>query len=320
MTIICPLCQTRLTQEVTSQATSKASSIATSQAKSQVTATSSANTEITQTEIAQTETTQNNSRWVCQNSHSFDVARQGYVNLLPVQHKNSKSPGDTPQAVQARREFLQGGYYEPLREALMSVLARLQADTVLDLGCGEGYYTSGMTDVAQQVIGLDIAKPAVQIAAKRYPRINWLVASAAKLPLQDASIDVVSSFFSPLPRDEMARVLKPDGYLLVAVPASQHLYALRAALFEQVNLHQPEKFIDTLAGGFKLVEQHLLAYPLRLPQAALRQLIAMTPYAWKAKAERRMQLEQSDELLTQASFQIYVFQKQAEVSSGEVIA
>ncbi|RYZ91638.1 MAG: methyltransferase domain-containing protein, partial [Moraxellaceae bacterium] len=190
---------------------------------------------------------------------------------------------------------------------------------VLDLGCGEGYYTSGMTEVAQQVIGLDIAKPAVQIAAKRYPRINWLVASAAKLPIQDASVDVVSSFFSPLPLTEMARVLKPDGYLLVAVPAAQHLYALRAALFEQVNLHQPEKFIDSLAGGFKLVEQHLLAYPLRLPQPALRQLIAMTPYAWKAKAERRMQLEQSDELLTQASFQIYVFQKQTEVVNVEAV-
>lgn len=259
--------------------------------------------------LCHTELLQEKTRWVCNNRHSFDVAKQGYVNLLPVQHKNSKSPGDTAEAVLARREFLQAGYYQPLKDHLMGQLAALRCHSILDLGCGEGFYTSGMPAVAQQVIGVDIAKTAVQIAAKRYPQITWLIASAAKLPLASCSLDMVSSFFSPLPRDEMARVLKPGGYLLVATPAAMHLHEMRAALFEQVNLHQPEKFIALLAPDFSLLQQQVLSYELILEQTALRQLISMTPYAWKAKAEKRQCLEQASVLKTSASFQIYLFQK-----------
>lgn len=265
--------------------------------------------------LCHTELFQEPTRWVCTNRHSFDVARQGYVNLLPVQHKNSKSPGDTADAVQARRAFLQAGYYQPLKDHLMSWLAGLNARTVLDIGCGEGFYTSGMPAVTTQVIGLDIAKTAVQIAAKRYAHITWLIASAAKLPIASQTLDVVTSFFSPLPRDEMARVLKPEGYLLIVTPASGHLYEMRAALFEQVNPHQPEKFIETLAPDFTLIRQDVLTYALLLEQSALHNLIAMTPYAWKARADKRQQLEQATTLNTSASFQIYLFQKQGEVHS-----
>lgn len=248
-------------------------------------------------------------RWVCDHGHSFDVAKQGYVNLLPVQYKKSKNPGDTPDAVLARREFLQAEFYEPLRQVLIQKLAALQPKVVLDLGCGEGYYTSGMSDIAAQVIGLDIAKPAVQIAAKRYPDITWLVASGAKLPIKTGALDAVCSFFSPLPMDEMTRVLRHDGYLIVATPAPQHLYEMRAALFDQVNLHQPEKFVDLLAPSFQVIEQQTVSYPLSLNTGALKNLLAMTPYAWKAKADKRQQLEQHELFVTQASFQVYVFQK-----------
>lgn len=260
--------------------------------------------------LCHTDLQQEKTRWVCHNQHSFDVARQGYVNLLPVQHKNSKSPGDTAEAVQARREFLQAGFYQPLKDNLMNWLAELQAQSILDMGCGEGFYTSGMPAVATRIIGVDIAKTAVQIAARRYAQITWLIASAAKLPIASESLDVVTSFFSPLPRDEMARVLKPNGYLLIATPAPGHLYEMRAALFEQVNPHQPDKFIETLMPDFQLIRQDVLTYELTLEQTALRHLIAMTPYAWKAKAEKRQQLEQTDLLKTSASFQIYLFQKQ----------
>ena len=259
--------------------------------------------------LCQAPFTQEKTRWICDNAHSFDVAKQGYVNLLPVQHKNSKNPGDTPEAVAARRTFLQAGFYEPLREVLMQKLAAINPARVLDLGCGEGYYTSGMSAITDQVIGLDIAKPAVQIAAKRYPSITWLVASGAKLPISIDALDAVCSFFSPLPIEEMARVLKHDGHLLVATPATEHLFELRAALFDQVNPHQPEKFINVLSTSFQLIEQQTVSYPLRLNTAALKQLLAMTPYAWKAKADKRYQLEQLDEFVTQASFQVYVFQK-----------
>ncbi len=250
-----------------------------------------------------------NKQWYCSHAHSFDVAKQGYVNLLPVQYKKSKSPGDTPDAVQARRDFLQADYYQPLRDLIRGWIAKLRPNAILDLGCGEGYYTSQMVDLASMVIGLDIAKPAIQIAAKRYPQITWLVASGAKLPIQTDSLDLVTSFFSPLPSEEMYRVLNDKGHVLMATPAAGHLYSMRAALFDEVQAHEPEKFIQNLSTGFELVDEQQISYPLTLQQAALKQLIAMTPYAWKAKADNRQQLESLATFETEASFQLYLFKK-----------
>lgn len=247
--------------------------------------------------------------WYCVNSHSFDVAKEGYVNLLPVQYKKSRSPGDTPQSVQARRAFLQAGYYQPLRDAIHQLLQPLQAQQILDIGCGEGYYTSVMSDSADQVVGLDIAKSAVQIAAKRYPAVTWLVASGAKLPFESHSLDVVTSFFSPLPLDEMIRVLKAHSHVLMVTPAPSHLFSIRDALFDNVELHTPEKFISHLSIGFSLISEQLISYDLTLNQEALKNLIAMTPYAWKARAENRAELEAKDQFMTQASFQVYLFKK-----------
>lgn len=246
---------------------------------------------------------------MCTNRHSFDIARQGYVNLLPVQFKKSLNPGDTPEAVQARREFLGAGYYQPLCDTIKTLVKALQPQSILDIGCGEGFYTSQLSALAAQVIGVDIAKPAIQIAARRDPSVCWLVASAARLPVQEASIDLACSFFSPLPVEEMSRILNAHGHVLMVSPAPGHLLEMREALFDQVQLHEPEKFIQHVAARFRLVQQQHLEYPLQLSQVALKQLIAMTPYAWKAKAERRQQLETSPVFETRASFQVYLFQK-----------
>lgn len=248
-------------------------------------------------------------RWFCVNSHSFDVAKEGYVNLLPVQYKKSLSPGDTTEAVQARRAFLQAGYYQPLRDAIQQTLAPLNAQYILDIGCGEGYYTSVMSNLADHVVGLDIAKPAVQIAAKRYQSITWVVASGAKLPFSEQSMDVVTSFFSPLPLDEMIRVLKPNGHVLMVTPAPNHLVSMRAALFDEVQPHTPEKFIRHMDTAFTLVDEQIVSYDLVLDQDSLKNLIAMTPYAWKARAEKRAHLEAQTAFNSQASFQIYLFKK-----------
>lgn len=258
--------------------------------------------------------TQTSTRWFCTHSHSFDVAKEGYVNLLPVQHKKSRSPGDTPEAVQARREFLQAGYYQPLRELIQTWLDELNPTAVLDLGCGEGYYTSMMIREGRHVIGLDIAKPAVQTAAKRYSsknndQVQWLVASGANIPVQTASLDMVTSFFSPLPEVEMDRILQQQGYVLMATPAPMHLFSMREALFGVVQLHEPEKFIQHLSPHFELVREQVLTYDLSLEQQALKQLLSMTPYAWKAKLACRQQLEAHESFVTQASFCLYLFKK-----------
>lgn len=247
--------------------------------------------------------------WRCEQGHSYDIAKQGYVNLHVVQHKHSKNPGDTPESVDARRAFLQGGYYQPLQQAVVHLLKDLKAKMVLDIGCGEGYYTSAMQQVVEQCIGVDIAKNAVQRAAKLNDKVTWVVGTGATLPVIDQSMDVCTSLFSPIPQTEILRVLKDDGYLIVVTPATDHLYAMREALFEQVNPHTPQKFVEQLQDLFELKEQQVIDAPLVLDQQALKNLIAMTPYAYKASPERRMQLEQKAHLQVTASFQIYLFQK-----------
>lgn len=245
----------------------------------------------------------------CVNGHSFDLAKEGYVNLLLVQQKKSKQPGDNDDMVKARREFLQAGYYQPLCEAATALIAPLNAQHLLDIGCGEGYYSHAFSHVCPNIIGLDIAKTAVQIAAKKHKHMTWLVASGALLPIADGSMDIVSSLFSPIPVAEMARVLKTQGYALVIRAADTHLYTLREALFGEVHAHQPDKFLDDLSPSFSLIQQHDLRFDLDLPQAALKNLLAMTPYVWKAKPENRLALEQHKQFKTQAAFSLMLLKK-----------
>lgn len=247
--------------------------------------------------------------WCCAHGHSFDVAREGYVNLLPVQHKHSREPGDNAEMVLARRAFLQAGHYAPLRDSLVALLRPLQAQTLLDIGCGEGYYSDGFSRAVSRVIGLDIAKPAIRLAAKSCREVTWLVGSSALLPLADASIDLVSSLFSPLPIDEILRVLKPAGKVLLVTPAPAHLWALRQQLFETVQAHEPDKFLANFEAQFELRHRQKIDFDLPLTQTSLKQLLLMTPYAWRAKPDRRAALQSSENFTTSAAFTVLLFQK-----------
>ena len=245
--------------------------------------------------------------WTCPARHSFDVAREGYVNLLPVQDKASRDPGDNPAMVAARRAFLEAGHYQALREAAVELLAPLGVNRLVDLGCGEGYYTSALATTAAETVGVDIAKPAVRLAAKRDRGITWLVASGARLPLADAALDAASSLFCRLHPEETRRVLAPGGHLLVAGPAADHLRELRAELFDEVRPHEPGKTATELGDRFAQVAAREVRHTLRLDQAGLRNLLAMTPYAWRARPERRAALEARDSFTTVAVFDLRVF-------------
>ena len=247
--------------------------------------------------------------WRCANHHSYDVAKQGYVNLHVVQHKHSKNPGDTPESVQARRAFLSTGFYAPLQQAVVKKIRELEIENLLDIGCGEGYYTNAMQAEVKQCVGVDIAKNAVQIAAKLNKQVTWVVGTGATLPVLDGSIDLCSSLFSPIPKQEILRVLKTRAYLMVVTPATEHLYAMREALFEEVNPHEAHKFVEQLQNEFELLDDWVVDAPLTLKQSDLKNLIAMTPYAYKAKPERRQALEQHPQFALNAQFQIYLFQK-----------
>ena len=253
--------------------------------------------------------------YICQNHHSYDISKDGYVNLHVVQHKKSHSAGDTSISVQARKRFLMNGFYEPLRVKIGQIISNLSPKTVLDIGCGEGYYTSVLAHHSRQVIGLDIAKTAIITASKTYKnheigkRVVWVVGTGAVLPMANETVDVCTSLFSPLPKYEMLRVLKSEGYLLMATPAPLHLYTMRERLFDGVNLHNPTKFIGRLNPEFKLVGQWQVDSPLSLDGQNLSDLMDMTPYAYKAKLDKKMALKCESDFKVVASFCIYLFKK-----------
>ena len=298
--------------------------------------------------------------WRCDGSlhpkhtpHPFDVARQGYVNLLPVQQKKSKAPGDSQQSIIARQRFLTAGYYQPLKDLICEQMAQLLGQNKtgtdneraeinwLDIGCGEGYYTQAMAQqgIIDNLIAADISKPALVELAKA-SKINsnlWyqkdnknetdanktaiypLVTSAAHLPLRTHSMHGISSIFSPILPEIFADMLAADGYLIIAKPDVGHLMSLREALFDSVREHDSDKFLPTLAPYFTLVATHQVTSALSLPAAALADLLTMTPYAYRARAENRQALLASAETTafnTEAKFVVYILQKTAANAHG----
>lgn len=244
--------------------------------------------------------------WACEKLHTFDIAREGYVNLLLAHQKHSRTPGDNPLMVQARRDFLQTGAYQPLIAAAVDLIAPLNAATLLDVGCGEGAYTAAFAPVVPDITGLDISKPAVQLAARRHRGITWIVGNAAMLPVADASVDLLASLFSHCVVAEAARVLAPGGHVLLATPAPDHLMEIRQRLYDEVRPHEPDKLIAGFTPGFELVQRREVRFPLHLAQQSLKNLLMMTPYAWKAKLERRTALEEGGAVDTTAAFVLFL--------------
>ena len=226
----------------------------------------------------------------CPANHRFDRARQGYLNLLPVQHKNSRDPGDNLAMVEARRRFLDGGHYAPLAERLAQLASERSPNSWLDIGCGEGYYTAQIAQALPNADGyaLDISREAVKRACKRAPSLQWLVASMARIPLADGSCNLLASVFSPLDWTEARRLLPPGGGLLRMGPTREHLWELRGLLYDEVRDYDDEKHLSLIPDDMHLAHSETLSYELQLDSAEARaDLLAMTPHGWRASAERR---------------------------------
>ncbi len=227
---------------------------------------------------------------VCPAGHSFDRARQGYLNLLPVQHKNSRDPGDNQAMVEARRDFLNGGHYAPVAQRLAELAAERQPGRWVDIGCGEGYYTAQIAEALPKADGyaLDISREAVKRACKRNPAVTWLVASMARIPLPDASCQFLASVFSPLDWQEAKRLLVPGGGLMRVGPTREHLMELREQLYDEVREYVDDKHLLQVPEGMTLAHSETLKFKIKLIDGPSRaNLLAMTPHGWRASAERR---------------------------------
>lgn len=246
----------------------------------------------------------------CERRHQFDVAKEGYLNLLPVQHKRSKEPGDSSEMIQARRAFLDAGHYQPLRETVSGLLQQYPAKMLLDIGCGEGYYTGAFADVRADIggetYGLDVSKVAIRYAAKRYRKVRFCVASSQRLPFADNSMDAIIRIFAPCNAAELARVVKPGGIVITATPGPRHLYQLKELIYQQVELHHemPENMPQFV---LKQTLQPTWNMTLTSEQAVV--LLQMTPFAWRARPEVWQQLTAASRFSCETDFVVRVWEK-----------
>lgn len=253
-------------------------------------------------------------RWLCPQGHSFDIARQGHINLLPVQHKKAKDPGDSKAMVAARRDFLSLGHYQPIAKALRdAVIATSTANEplrCLDAGCGEGYYLGELIPEASrelELVGVDISKWAVLAAAKSNTHIQWIVASNARLPIQDASLDYVFCLFGFPVYEEFARVLAPKGKVVMIDPAPEHLRELRQHLYPTLT-EKPEPPAEA-PRGFKPIYHQTVSHGFTLGSPAeIHNLLLMTPHWFRASAERRETVLGLQELETALAVEVKILE------------
>ncbi|RWX53467.1 23S rRNA (guanine(745)-N(1))-methyltransferase [Photobacterium chitinilyticum] len=252
--------------------------------------------------------------WRCENNHQFDQAKEGYVNLMPAQHKGSKKPGDNKEMMQARRLFLNTDHYQPLRKQVVDQLERHlpeHSQHLLDIGCGEGYYTSEFASLTKThsdlcVHGLDISKVAVRYAAKRYPDCQFCVASSHRLPFGDALLDGVVRIYAPCKDEELYRAIKTGGILLTVTPAARHLYQLKELIYDGVRLH--DMTAETIE-GFELVSDEQRHYEMNLSGEEATALMQMTPFAWKTSEDVWQQLRTASEFGCEADFSVRVYRR-----------
>lgn len=235
---------------------------------------------------------------LCENRHTFDYAKSGYLNL----YLSSRSAhGDNREMVRARTAFLETGAYSFLRSRLKELIGR--PDTLVDLACGEGYYTRAME--AHEVWGFDLSRDALMHAAKKTPEMHWILASIFALPLADACTDCVLTCFAPFAADEIFRILKPGGRFLFVTPGPGHLFEMKEVLYDTPYLN-PHKDLET---PLQPVHEETIRSTFEADQEMLSSLFAMTPYAYRTGRAGREKLGAVRSLQLTAEFVIRIYQK-----------
>jgi 23S rRNA (guanine745-N1)-methyltransferase len=242
-------------------------------------------------------------RYFCPSGHHFDRSRDGYVNLLTARVAR-RHLGDPPEMLRARRQFLDSGYYRPLRQAALELVGN---GSVLDVGCGEGYFTRPLEPTLGQrwVGGVDISKAAIRLSARRAPSIAYAVANAFDLAVRTGSIGTVVNILGPVAPTEFARILAPEGVVVTATAGPDHLIELKTILSEAPALHVLRGSLDGQP-LFRCVSFDRLSYQFGVAQPDLGALAGMTPYRWKIDRDRVRRVQH---LSVTADFTLAVYAK-----------
>lgn len=231
---------------------------------------------------------------LCPRGHSFDVARRGYINLLQPQERRSKEPGDTTEALAARRRLHDRGLTQPLLRAVAEIAAPSPRDVVMDAGCGDGFYLGSLaSETSFDGHGIDISIGAIDAAARRYPRCEWVVANADRfVPYADHIFTLVMSITARMNRDEFRRVLRDDGRLLVAIPTPDDLIELRG-----VGRDRLARTVEAFAPSFTLAERRRVSTSADLDAAGVRDVLHSIYRPLRAQPAEDMRVTFSLDLL-----------------------
>ncbi len=248
-------------------------------------------------------------RLICVSGHCFDIAREGYVNLL-ISGKSGDNKGDNKEMARSRRDFLNKGFYSPLSEVVCSCAEKYsdENDTVLDICCGEGYYTEQLSKkLNRRFYGFDISKNMVRLAAKRKCGAAFFVANIASIPLADESVRFAFHLFAPFCEPEFSRILAKDGVIVTAVPGKNHLYGMKNVLYSEPYFNDEK---PPAISCLKLEDKIRVKSEINLEsQAEINALFQMTPYYYHTPAEGMSKLERLDKLITEIEFILYIYKK-----------
>ncbi|MDO4466514.1 MAG: methyltransferase domain-containing protein [Bacillota bacterium] len=237
-----------------------------------------------------------NRSFVCKNHHSYDLAKSGYVNLSL---KQKKQKGDNKLMVDARTQFLEKNYYDFMRQFVKNKIIENQVNVLVDAGCGQGYYTKEFAQYVNQSYAFDLSKEAVNYASKQDKKTQYFVASLFDMPFFQESIDCLTTIFTPIALEEMHRVLRKNGLLIVVGPGENHLVDLKAQMYEKVRLNDsPIELLE----GFEMVSRDKIAKVENVKDVWA--LLEMTPYRYnspRAGLEKVQSLEELD-----VTFEFYV--------------
>lgn len=232
---------------------------------------------------------------VCENRHTFDIAKQGYVNLLT---KPVKSNYDQDLFNARQNIILTSGLFQPLHEILTKIINDFQKDEIvlLDAGCGEGSHLNRISENINSNrltgMGLDIAKEGVQQAARKDENFLWLVGDLANLPFSNQSVHIILNILSPANYKEFTRVLQKDGLVIKVIPRNNYLQQLRNALGKQKKKKtNNEQMIKLFQENFQEVSTQKLTYQKKLQPIEQKNLVKMTPLSWNVDDEQMNNIE-----------------------------